>query len=1015
MKKKLLSSLLLLLLSATLLAADYVNITFRHYPTTTAVKRVFVPGTFNNWGPNSNGVIAVNSLSLMNYNDSLRCYVKTLRLQVGDTHYYKFHEHNNSSGTDFKWLTDPLNPLVNTSDNNNSILNVASAMIFERLPKDESTIIGESPTVVAGIFISESDSLLLDQSTITVDGSVLTTFVGNMIDSLSILSYKLPALTNGNHDLVIQAKTLDGKSAVDQSSFTLCMGDIIFLTPSIDSVWAKTKIIRWLVNIDYRKLDHVYLTPIGKTAIDIPIQTNGEYTYTANLSFGQNDFVITTKDEEGATTVSDTLRLNYAEPQQPQPKIEFLVKDNKIQVTGTGGDPQNGSVNFLWSNQNTNIAIIPNIDGTSASSFEIEIPTTPGDYALKLVATDTDGNSNSTVNFFTVKADGAVIVPVLATVPSWVADARIYGMFIKSYTTEGTIKAAAERLDHIKAMGFNVIWVLPVMDVEGVVDQGTNIGYNIIDFYNVEPAYGTNEDFKNFVQQAHELGLRIILDVTPNHSSHSHALALDVRAKRKLSRYYDFYQHEIISHNDNGLGQSISSDGIVYYTGFSDALLNWNWSDAEARQYMLEVYNYWLRDMDIDGFRFDVYWGPNRRYGVGSFDRPLRQALRAAKSDIMLLGETNGTGAGTELQYADLNGGLDLGYDWIFKDAILSFPGISNLNSNFYNVGYRPGPNSYFLRFLENQDEDRVAYRYNSIEKTMPVATALFLATGIPFLFQGQEVGMGYQVGGSKEYRLRSTVDWQNQNAEILAPHYQKLAQIRAQFPAFRRQFEDTNGDSQINSNDISTQPQLTTSSSSVYAFGRPCRDQNGVVVMNFSKNTLSATVDLKLNTWAEFASGLQSSQTYYVNNLYTNTSITKLGSELNQLQVDLPVYGVAIYTISTTSQQVQLPQLTVYVDEPYNNAEPQSMRLYPNYPNPFNGFTTISFDLPEMMDVSLEIYNVMGQKVTGWNLPMLTAGFHSVTWDGAKQNGVASTSGVYLFRLRANDQVEMKKMVFIK
>src|SRR5690606_23348932 len=128
------------------------------------------------------------------------------------------------------------------------------------------------------------------------------------------------------------------------------------------------------------------------------------------------------------------------------------------------------------------------------------------------------------------------------TVPQWVREARIYCLFFKAFTAGGRIADAIPRLDYIRAMGFNTVWVLPVMDVEGNIDQGANIGYNIIDFFHVDPDYGTDADFKEFVQRAHEAGLRVILDVTPNHSSRSHPCALDARTNRKYSRYYDFFQ-----------------------------------------------------------------------------------------------------------------------------------------------------------------------------------------------------------------------------------------------------------------------------------------------------------------------------------------------------------------------------------------------------------------------------------------------------------------------------------------
>ena len=117
------------IVNSIIIAQEYVNVTFRHYPIGDNVIRAFVPGTFNNWGPNSSGRIAIDAPSLMTYIDSLGFYVKTYRLKVGETHNYKFHEHYDYSGSQWQWYTDPLNPLINYNDNNNSILNVKKATI----------------------------------------------------------------------------------------------------------------------------------------------------------------------------------------------------------------------------------------------------------------------------------------------------------------------------------------------------------------------------------------------------------------------------------------------------------------------------------------------------------------------------------------------------------------------------------------------------------------------------------------------------------------------------------------------------------------------------------------------------------------------------------------------------------------------------------------------------------------------------------------------------------------------
>ncbi|MEJ2196559.1 MAG: alpha-amylase family glycosyl hydrolase, partial [Ignavibacteriaceae bacterium] len=353
---------------------------------------------------------------------------------------------------------------------------------------------------------------------------------------------------------------------------------------------------------------------------------------------------------------------------------------------------------------------------------------------------------------------------------------------------------AIPNLEYIKAMGFNVIWVLPVTEVPGSIDNQINIGYYIIDFEKVETSLGTDEDYKEFIQEAHNLGIRVIQDITPNHTGRLHPFAQEALTIGDYSQYWNYYQTEFISHNNNGLGDCVTPEGIWYYCAFSDGLLNYNWGDIDAQKYMIDVYDKWIREFNIDGYRFDVYWGPHRKYGEQNMGIPVRNRLKHIKPDILLLGEDGGVGVGTEVIYADNDGGLDAAYDWtLYHDAIRSFNfnsnGINNLHAKLDNNGYHPGENSYFLRFMENQDEDRISYVYDSFEKTMPIATSVFMAPGMPQMLNGQEVGFGRGMGAPGEPdlndRRRGIIDWNFGGKDMLTPHYQKLAQIRGQFPAF--------------------------------------------------------------------------------------------------------------------------------------------------------------------------------------------------------------------------------------
>jgi cyclomaltodextrinase / maltogenic alpha-amylase / neopullulanase len=1007
--------LLLLLLASTLPAQERIQVTFRYAASSSRALRAYAPGTFNNWGPNIGGRIAVDAPSRMDYDDSLRCFVKRVALIPGNRVEYKFHEQYDAQGAQWQWFTDPLNPGVNASDNNNSILIPGKAMVFQIVPRQGAVVRESRPALVAGVSAADGDSILADRSSVFLDGRLFSTFEGRLLAGLSVLKVPLTGLENGIHRVLIRVETRNGESALDSTSFTAVTGDVFFMTPSIDTVLAETKTIRWFVGMGQRRPKTVTLKQIGRYPLAFPAESEKEYAAAVDLRAGENLYVVSVEDSSGRTAESDTLRLRYPGPQKPEPKITFRMDGGRIAATGEDLRPGHGSGTFLWSEQATNPAVLEGVEGRTGETLTLDVPRIPGDYALKLTVTDAGGNSNSTVHFFSVGSDASVALPGSATVPLWAAGARIYSMFVRSFTSSGTLRAASDSLEHVRNLGFNVVWVLPVMDVEGQLDQNTNIGYNIVDFYRVEPCYGTLDDFKAFVRRAHALGLRVILDVTPNHTSRSHPFALDVRSKKKYSRYYDFYQHEIIPHETNGLGQTLCPDGIVYYTGFSDALLNWNWGDGEARRYMTDVYTHWLREYDLDGFRLDVYWGPHRRYGVDRFDVPLRAALRAAKADILILGETAGTGSGTEDQYADRGGGMDAGYDWNLLGTVSGFPSIGALDNTLYNGGYRPGPNSLYLRFLENHDELRVAARYNSIGKTLPVSAAVFLATGMPMLYQGQEFGMGFQMTGGKDFLARSTINWRNPPAAVLAPHYQKLAQIRAQFPAFSRQPVDSNGDHGIDGRDKNVQPRLAASSADIYAFGRPYPDQNGVVVANFSGEPRRFRLALDPGGWAEFTEPIQAGRRYFVSDLYRNTVAAMTGAELDTLDLSLDAYGAAVLVLGIREESVRLPELFVRVEDKNLDSRPVSARLYPNFPNPFNPATAIQYDLEKEAEVRMEIFDLAGRRVKTLVAGSRPPGRHLAAWDGIRADGLPAASGIYLCRFQAGAAVQTRKMILMR
>jgi glycosidase len=763
--------------------------------------------------------------------------------------------------------------------------------------------------------------------------------------------------------------------------------------------------------------------------------TNGTFRDSTALAEGVNLIVVSTATGRDSVTVTRRVR------HTPTARVTAEENGGTVILDARGTtDPDGQQVtDFAWLDDP---AFPLGLAGRTGVSVSFPTPEAEGEYYFGLIARDPDGNADTTRSYFVITADDSLVQAAIARNPAWARDARVYFLFPKAASPAGTINAAAARLPLIRDLGFSVIWMMPVMKNAYPIDNGVGPGYNIVDFRTVAPEYGTNQDFKNFVAQAHSLGMKVILDVTPNHTSRFHPWADNARTLRELSPYWNWYQHSIIPHNDNGLGQSLDASGFNYYSGFSDQLLNFNWIDEDARAEMIDVYSFWIKEFDLDGYRLDVYWGPHRRYGERHMGMPVREALKHIKPDILLLAEDDGTGAGTEQIYADfvsaqVHGGADAAYDFkLFFSNVRNFgfgnvAAVNALHANLDNGGFYPGPNALYMRFMESQDEDRIFYTDPSpstyfdadtstaFVKTMPMASILFTAPGFPMVWNGQEVGWGYGIAGSKLARNRSVINWDFFGKDILQPHYQKLAHIRGQFRAFTQHRRDTNADGFVNASDVPDFVRVPSTNGLVYAFTRPWADQNGLTVVNLSGGVQAATLDLSGQNILQFSDGLQQGATYYLNNLYDVRSAEITGAGLAQLDVTLSPYGTAIYTVSLTRDTVRIVTSVVLPDA--GTGLPEQAMLHQNYPNPFNPHTTIRFEIPEPGVVVVRVFDLLGRMVAGIADGGYSAGAHEVRWDGRTAPGAPAGSGVYFLRMEfapasgGRTVVQVRSMVLLK
>jgi hypothetical protein len=321
-------------------------------------------------------------------------------------------------------------------------------------------------------------------------------------------------------------------------------------------------------------------------------------------------------------------------------------------------------------------------------------------------------------------------------------------------------------------------------------------------------------------------------------------------------------------------------------------------------------------------------------------------------------------------------------------------------------MGFLPGPNSYFMRFLENHDEDRAIYLFgrqgidpDSIarQRTMAYSTSVLLAVGMPEVYSGQEVGWGLGIS-DYDQRRRGVITWNTPSASILMPHYQKLAQIRKQFPAFTTQ----------------QMVRVTSDFAGVYAYTRPYSGQNGLVVANLEGIPHTVTVTLATSTTPPSVEGVSDGIPYYASDLYNSTwsMITFSGGTAN-LTVNLPAYGMAVYVVDVVQRTVTLPPLTgIGLTDP---TRPKELALGQNYPNPFNPTTSIQFEISEVAHARLKVFDVLGREVETLVDQQMNPGAFTVAWDGRNSNGTSVGSGVYFYSLQAGGQTISKRMLLLR
>jgi maltose alpha-D-glucosyltransferase/alpha-amylase len=242
--------------------------------------------------------------------------------------------------------------------------------------------------------------------------------------------------------------------------------------------------------------------------------------------------------------------------------------------------------------------------------------------------------------------------------PLWFKDAVFYEIYVRGFYDSnadgiGDFRGLTEKLDYLEWLGVDCIWLLP-MYASPLRDGG----YDIADFYAMLPEYGTLEDFKTFLKEAHARGIRVITDLVVNHTSDAHAWFQEAR-RSPTSRKRDWYvwsddPHKyaeariIFTDTEHSNWTWDEEAGAFYWHRFFSHQPDLNYDNPEVRQAMLDVVSFWL-DLGIDGFRVDAVPYLIEREGTICENLPethavlkeLRAHVEANYPNVLLLGEAN--------------------------------------------------------------------------------------------------------------------------------------------------------------------------------------------------------------------------------------------------------------------------------------------------------------------------------------------------------------------------------------
>lgn len=379
----------------------------------------------------------------------------------------------------------------------------------------------------------------------------------------------------------------------------------------------------------------------------------------------------------------------------------------------------------------------------------------------------------------------------------WSVNANIYEVNIRQYTAEGTINAFRGHMPRLKEMGVDILWLMPIFPV-GELNRKGSLGsyYSISDYKAVNPEFGTMDDIKALVQEAHGLGMHVILDWVANHSSWDNPMAIE---------HPEYYKR--------------TDDGTFISPYDWTDVIAFDYTNPAMRDSMLSALKYWVNEADVDGYRCDVAG----MVPVDFWNDAVRQ-LKEIKPIFMLAEDEENT----EI----LEEAFDMNYSWKLFNVMRDIAkGEKNSKALWKYLKWNDSvyaAYTYRMNFTTNHDENSwngtAGEMFGNGAETFAVLT--YTVPGMPLIYSGQEAGLNKRL----RFFEKDTIDWTNMP---YADFYRTLNNLKTKNKAL---WNGTEGGPMV---------QVTKGQNpNVFAFSREKDGHKVLVILNLSAENQKFTID---------------------------------------------------------------------------------------------------------------------------------------------------------------------------